>query len=143
MNKEIRFYVPENVKARLYDKEIKKNGCGSGWNAALVPDNWFGIDFTIPCAIHDEMYAVGKTTEDKNEADRVFLNNMLRVADAESCVFRGLGRFLARRYYDMVVTYGGPAYWADKNESGMVVDAYLEVGTEVLGKVIRISGVKL
>jgi len=143
MSKNIRFYIPKNIEARLCDKGIEKNGCGSGWNAALVPDNWFGIDFTIPCAIHDEMYAVGKTVEDKNEADRIFLNNMLRVADAESCIFRSFGRFLARRYYNMVVTYGGPAYWADKNEPGRTIEAYTDVGVGALKAVVRLKGVKL
>ena len=137
MTNNIRFYIPENVESRLCDKSVKKNGCGSGWNAALVPDNWFGIDFTIPCAIHDEMYAVGKTLEDKNEADRVFLNNMIRVADTKWCVGKRFGRWLARKYYGVVVNYGGPAYWADKNQPKRVVEAYVDVGTSLLKTAVK------
>lgn len=143
MSTVIRFYIPGNIEKRLTDKNIKKNGCGSGWNAALVPDNWFGIDFTIPCAIHDEMYAVGKTIEDKNEADRVFLNNMLRVANEQRCLFKSLGRWLARKYYNVVVGFGGVAYWDGKNDTSRTIEAYTDVGVGALKAVVRLKGVKL
>ena len=143
MSTTVRFYIPENIEKRLSNKDIEKNGCGSGWNAAIVPDSWFGIDFTIPCAIHDEMYAVGKTIEDKDEADRVFLNNMLRIANEQSCLLRGIGRFLARRYYNTVVNFGGVAYWDGKNEPDRVIEAYIGAGASIAKTVVKLKGIKL
>jgi len=62
------------------------------------------------------MYAKGKLIDDKHEADRVFLNNMVRVIDTESCrILRALRRYRAMSYYNAVRDFGGPAYWANKN----------------------------
>jgi len=111
----INFYAPEKVWERLADKTIEKNGCGAGWTASLIPDRWFGLDFTMPCAIHDEMYALGITNEDKEIADRVFYNNMLRVVETRPKCLQFLGRRLALRYYQAVRDFGSVAYWSGKN----------------------------
>ena len=58
------------------------NGCGSGWNAKLVPDTIYGMSIKDCCCIHDYGYEIGKTIEDKQREDRAFLNNMLRKIDA-------------------------------------------------------------
>ena len=139
MSKELEFYIPQIIKYRLYDKSIKKNGCGSGWNALLVPDSIFGFDFTIPCAIHDEMYAVGKTLEDKNEADRVFFNNMMRVVESKSWWKQSLGKWLATKYYNTVVDYGAIAYWKGKNNPENVALAYIGVGINATQTVIKLK----
>lgn len=94
------------------------NGCGpSGWKNGLVPDNLLWVDIGSACDIHDWMYYVGQTEADREEADRVFLNNMLRIVEAESA--NALTRFIRRRlalhYYGAVRDYGAVYFWADKN----------------------------
>ena len=128
----VEFYIPKNVEDRLFSKDIAKNGCGSGWSVHLVPDDWLFFDFTIPCSIHDEMYSIGTTLSDKDEADRVFLNNMLREADDTTWIARGIARRMAYGYYKAVAKYGGPAYWAGKNEVTQVVEL-----AKIAGKIVR------
>jgi len=100
--------------------ERKKGRCGPGtsWKEKLVPENIWGLSMTPACQIHDPMYKYGKTIEDKREADRVFLNNMLRLIDAGSAntFMRWLRRRAAYKYYEAVDLGGGPAFWADKNK---------------------------
>jgi hypothetical protein len=49
------------------------NGCGAqGWRIDLVPDALMGIEYEVPCLIHDIEYAMGL---DKDAADdRLALN---------------------------------------------------------------------
>jgi len=94
------------------------NGCGPGaWKVDLVPDHPLGLHFDEACNIHDYCYAVGKTVADKEAADRIFFNNMLRVVDATTTgLFEALqGRALALAYYEAVKHFGGPAFWEGKN----------------------------
>lgn len=56
-------------------------------------------------------YHVGTTLQDKREADRVFLNNMLRIIGANTH-FKPLAWLRTRRaykYYWAVDNFGGPA----------------------------------
>lgn len=102
-------------------KDAICNGCGAA-NAKFdfVPDTLWGLSITEACRRHDFMYYFGETIEDKAEADRVFLNNMLRLVEADNTwLGRILKMFRRRRaleYYECVTAFGGPAYWADKNE---------------------------
>ena len=51
------------------------NGCGAkAARVDFVPDGVLGAKFTPACDIHDFMYWLG---EDKREADRVFLHNLI------------------------------------------------------------------
>jgi hypothetical protein len=96
------------------------NGCGAGKLLGLVvPDNILGVNITEACDIHDFMYATGKTIGDKYLADRVFLNNMVRLilADkSDDLLLRKRRLDGAQVYYDMVHRFGGPFYWANKNK---------------------------
>ena len=101
------------------------NGCGTknlGW---LIPDSMWFLDISEACNIHDFMYAVGVDEEDREEADRVFLNNLIRIIEAKTRWewLRMLRRRRALKYYEAVRCFGGPAFWAGKNEpeSEMVV----------------------
>lgn len=97
------------------------NGCGTGgWKGKLVPDRMWGLDITLACQIHDWMYRFGKTEEDKLEADRVFLNNLLRIINNHGGWLTWPRRYRATTYYSAVRDFGGPAYWDGKNEASMV-----------------------
>lgn len=115
-----KLYAPKNYwDSSLEIRRIVANGCGtSGWKGALVPETMWGLSVTPACDIHDWMYACGRTLADKDEADRVFLNNMLRIIeDAGSWWWvSALRRTRARDYYDAVHCFGGPAFWDGKNE---------------------------
>jgi hypothetical protein len=96
------------------------NGCGSAQaKFDFIPDTLYCMPIRPACDIHDWMYWAGRSAEDKDEADRTFLNNLLRLVEAR----RGLvGRLLkpfrrrrALKYYEAVVAFGGPAFWAGKN----------------------------
>lgn len=93
------------------------NGCGPAKFGYLVPDTMYGLDISRTCNIHDYMYHVGSTLADKEEADRVFLNNALRIIQAKTNwrILKWLRMRRAYTYYTAVKRYGAAAYWADKN----------------------------
>lgn len=112
-------YAPEQYW-RLGREAIKEitNGCGpGGWLRALVPDTIWGLDISEACDIHDYMYAVGLTNEDKEVADRVFLNNIVRLINAKTryWVLKRLRYRRASTYYLAVKNFGGPFFWSGKN----------------------------
>lgn len=95
------------------------NGCGAA-NAKFdfVPDRIYGTDISFACIIHDWMYEQGRIIEDKEEADRVFLNNMYRLIELDKHKWykpTRLQRIRARGYYQAVQHFGGSAFWAGKN----------------------------
>lgn len=107
------------------EKAALCNGCGSkhtGWFPVRAPETMYGVDIKDACDIHDVCYHVGVTLEDKDQADREFLNNLIRLIDyAPSAGWKLLGPILsslrhrrAIKYYEAVQFLGGPAYWAGK-----------------------------
>lgn len=65
------------------------------------------------------MYSEGKVIEDKEEADRTFLNNMIRTIDAKSSSWlKWIRRSRAMSYYSAVRDFGGIAFWKGKNPPG-------------------------
>ena len=111
----MKLYAPEGYTAMDPDKrQALVNGCGTrGFN---VPDKFLGLRMTPACNIHDYMYTTGETIEDKKEADRVFLNNMLRIIREKGGWFEKPRMAMAYFYFQMVRIFGGPAFWKDKNE---------------------------
>lgn len=94
------------------------NGCGTkGFMGWLVPDTIYLLNVTEACNIHDFMYAAGQTQADKEEADRVFLNNMVRIINANGGLFRPLRLRRAKTYFHFVDQLGGPAFWDNKNQA--------------------------
>jgi len=83
----------------------------------MVPDRIWGLDISECCRIHDFMYGCGEREEDREEADRVFLNNMVRLISDGICLLRPLRRWRAKQYYWAVRYFGGPAFWNDKNDA--------------------------
>lgn len=127
-------------------KEEKKkicNGCGpQGWKFDIIPDTMWFLDISEACNAHDFMYHVARpTVKDKDEADRVFLNNLTRIIDAKTKkrIKFFWGSFVnpiykmrlhrAKLYYKFVRDHGGPAFWTGKNDSGTIhyIDSYKEV----------------
>jgi len=93
------------------------NGCGSASaKIDFVPDKIYGTYVGEACHIHDWMYHEGSVIEDKEEADRTFLNNINRLINKRRKWYKPI--FLMRRraatYAYMVEKHGGPAFWNGK-----------------------------
>ena len=94
------------------------NGMGSANSilSSFIPNTMYGLDVEECGNIHDYGYHTGTTIAHKEIADRVFLNNMLRVINAKGGFLAFFRRRRALKYYEAVVYFGGPAFWADKSE---------------------------
>lgn len=92
------------------------NGCGDGWRAKIIPNTMYCLNIEPACIIHDWDYHHGLTNEDKEKADRRFLNNMLRIIEGHSAnhMIRALRSRRALKYYEAVHMFGGPAFWQGK-----------------------------
>lgn len=96
------------------------NGCGpEGWKHSFLSNYLLGLNISAACDIHDWMYEFGTTEAERDEADRIFRNNMLRmIAHAGGGILlQGLRRLKALHYYRLVHNYGAIFYWCDKNET--------------------------
>ena len=100
--------------------ELEKicNGCGAA-NAKFdfVPDTIYKHCIGPVCHIHDYMYHKGKTLKAKEEADRVMLNNLLRMINRVTgwkSMLKMPMRRRALKMYEAVNAYGGPAFWEGK-----------------------------
>lgn len=116
---------PGYISASTEVREKVVNGCGrDGWKGQLVPDRIWWLEIEEACNIHDWMYAAGETLADKQEADRVLLNNLLRLIDAAGGPWwlQWLRRQRASKYYDAVAMFGGPAFWDNKNDPSYMLD---------------------
>lgn len=112
-----RYKISDDLKKKI------ANGCGpASAFIDFVPDNILGRNICPACSEHDVDYHFGKTIEDKNIADRTFLNNMLRIIDHGYSWkwLRKLRKRIAYGYYLAVKKYGGPAFW-DKTKPNLTV----------------------
>jgi len=85
------------------------NGCGpDGWKGKLIPDTIVGVRITAACNIHDWMYHAGGSDQDRLNADRIFLHNMLTLISRSNrwCVIKAYGRQKAWWYYRGVRRFG-------------------------------------
>jgi len=109
----MKLYQPET-----YTPKEDCNGCGTdGWSAKLIPNTIYFVSIKESCCIHDHMYSVGQTIEDKKLADRVFLNNMLRIINNIDKWYypTRLARHRAKKYYNAVKYFGGASFWNSKS----------------------------
>ena len=89
---------------------------GSYWSN-LIPQAPFGVDFRPDAWIHDNLYRIGGTEDDRERADLVFSSMMLQSIQDHKfpriCP-NWLGRWLARHaaggYYDAVRLGGGGCF---------------------------------
>lgn len=95
------------------------NGCGAADSWFRPPKRIYGTLIVYACIIHDFMYEKGFAIEDKDEADRVFCNNMNRLITIDSVKWYKptfLQRRRALKYYYAVRQFGGEAFWAGKTK---------------------------
>ena len=102
----------------MSEDEINRKyyGCGPGkignW---LVPDEFYGINIKVACQIHDKLYELGRTEEDKINADCQFLHNMYILIEAKNYpIFEPLCYHRAHIYYEAVCHCGHKAFWNGK-----------------------------
>jgi hypothetical protein len=104
------FTAPQSIK----DEHC--NGCGAkgGLN---VPDTLWGLRITIPCNIHDWMFAKGQTTGDYYFANAIFFWNMIALVVNGSNRFMMLLRAERALKYFLAVMFksGRKAFWNEKN----------------------------
>lgn len=115
---------PGYLKASATERKRICNGCGSARaKFDFVPDTIWGLSISPACDRHDWRYYEGKTIEDKELGDREYMNNMIRLIDDafETGRFKAYQKWLKKRrykraafYYDMVVKFGGKAFWSGK-----------------------------
>ena len=117
MKKPISLAAPESyLRATGFERREVCNGVGpKGWGW-IVPDTVYGLSITPAADIHDWMYYHGDTIEAKDEADRTFQNNMVRLICEGGSWFRWLRMRRARKMYLAVHYFGGPAFWANKTQ---------------------------
>jgi len=116
----MKLYAPEEYwKLTPEAKAEIASGCGPGdIGDYFVPDKIWGVNVNPCCNIHDYMYYIGETEDDRVVADRVFLNNMVRivVGKTRSRWLLKLRLRTVRIYYSAVREFGGPAFWDSKNK---------------------------
>ena len=109
-------WAPESFTLASEEQRKKVcNGCGPGsWKHDIVPDHLLWVNIGMACNIHDWMYEEGTEIEAKEKADRVFLNNMLRLVmgNSRSKILKAIRCRFAWRYFTAVSRYGGPAFWS-------------------------------
>lgn len=112
-------FAPANFLNATHDNLLDIcNGCGAEGAWFRPPNKMYGTNIEAACHIHDWMYEGGFTSEDKDEADRVFLNNMFRIIDQDSYKWYKptfLQRRRALKYFEAVKYGGGAAFWKHKN----------------------------
>ena len=116
MTKTILWAPAEYWELTPEQRALTCNGCGTA-STWWVPDTIWGMDITPACNIHDFMYVCGLNEDDRAKADRVFLNNIIRLIQAKtkSKIVSWLRRHRAKIYYEAVRLFGGVAFWAGKN----------------------------
>lgn len=122
--KELELYCPYEYKVLSKENKITIcNGCGPQSKFDFIPDKIWGLKITEVCNIHDYMYYNGKNIEDKKEADRVFLNNLIRLIDYKTKWkwLKFLRRRRAYKYYNAVKYFGGSAFWSGKNNENRLI----------------------
>ena len=127
----MKLFAPESYWTLSPAGRAELNGCGpGGWQGKLIPDHILWVSITPACDIHDYMYAVGQTEDDRAEADRVFLNNILRIVEDQSANWatRFVRRRLALHYYAAVRDFGAIFFWDDKNSP----ETFRELATDMV-----------
>ena len=117
MNKKLKYPLK-------WDEKVAKrvaNGCGAAgakWKSWIIPNKILFVSVKEACRIHDFMYHIGRTKNDKKVADKVFLQNMYKIFEGQpwySRPFNGARRKLADQYYNAVSYFGESAFMSGKD----------------------------
>jgi hypothetical protein len=114
------FTPTDYIDATQEARAIVCNGCGpDGWKGSLVPDTIVGCVVTTACDIHDWMYNVGGSEIDKDNADKIFRDNLIALIMASNrwTIVKYFGRQKAWWYY-RAVRITGRFYFKYKNLPG-------------------------
>ena len=100
--------VPDDFWETWEEKRKNCNGCGSGWNAKLVPDTIYGLNIRLICCIHDADYEIGGTELEKNIADIRFKKNLKKTIELFDKWYypTSLAKTRAYEYYYVVKKIG-------------------------------------
>ena len=91
------------------------NGCGSSLATFdFIPDRIWGLVITEVCNIHDLMYLLGTTEEDKIEADLVMLINLIILINDYGGFLEILRYSRAMKCYQGVHFKGAASFWMGK-----------------------------
>jgi len=95
-----------------YTKDKNCNGCGSGWNAKIVPDTIFFLDIRPICCRHDDRYKIGGSKEDKEISDKEFFDNLITAVESVDKWYypTKLARNRCMTYYSAVKDHGDEAF---------------------------------
>ena len=106
----------EEILARTGD-------CGPGkFGDKFVPDTLYGESIFIACQIHDWMYWVGRTLEDKRIADFVFFINMVSIVGIDG--WFGIFRlWRCGTYYYAVAKAGEKSFLVGKDGHNLMQTA--------------------
>ena len=122
MNKAKLYAHPECWEFKKeHPDEFQSFGCGPGGAGdKFVPDTMYGLNVSNACRIHDWYYRFypENTEEARKMADRILLNNLLRIVEAntKSKILLCLRRRRCKTYYRMVRTFGASSYFDDRND---------------------------
>ena len=99
--------------------EFHSFGCGpGGLGDFFVPDTMYGLDISLACKIHDWYYRFydGNSEADRKMADMIFRDNLLIIirANSKSRVLRWLRERRCEKYYHLVRSFGGPAFYEER-----------------------------
>lgn len=91
------------------------NGLGAEWMPTILRDALSIMNPTLDpvVAIHDQRYEIGGSEEDRDAADKEFLENGLKAADYEYSWYNPLRYYVrkqARKYYALLSMFGGAAW---------------------------------
>jgi hypothetical protein len=104
--KDYRLRAPEG----FLESKFLNRGCGPGeFGDKLVPDKILGLSIQICCAIHDYSYRIGRTEEEKTNADIELFANGFRIIKQGSNKLTMLPRAIILTAYFLAVVYGGDA----------------------------------
>lgn len=101
-------------------EELKKicNGLGPKGFGAVIPDTLFFLNVTPAGNIHDECYEVGGHIYNKEQADRIFRDNMFRLIEQKPKQWKWIKKLRYKKaymYYLAVVKGGGVSFkWRNK-----------------------------
>jgi len=116
MKAKVSLYAPKEYwELTAIEKEKICNGCGAkgSWFSKLIPQQ----PFKEACNIHDFMYFVGRTTEDKEIADQVFLVNMWAIVEAHSRR-KWLLKIQLKLFFRGIKSLGEVYFWRNKTFTG-------------------------